>query len=451
MTMRNPLRMLWLMAALVAAGTHAQTYDRAAVDMLRTLQKQPTTLARCQYLGDAIPGLSPTNRMLAQQMLSFCLSELGMYTQAVLGFPLKMREIPDLVLPDPSRWRAEDAADAIAGLARDRRLVLINEVHHNAQTRVLTLALLPRLRALGFTHLALEALGTDAELARRGYPVQASGTEYLQEPLYAEIVREALKLGFVLVPYDTPGNAVEDRETGQAENLFRRVFQHDPGARLVVAAGYAHIDKQVGRLGATRPMAMTLARLTGLPPLSIDQSQFVESRWADDDDYHRLAARFPSGHAQVLVDKATHTPWSAAPELYDVSVILPPVLSRRAFGEQEMAGPWGGRYRNLRNGVQGATDDFIALNEMLRPDWLALDGQRRPVPIDTRLCRNRIPCAIEARYAGESDQATPADCYAFFQSSMATRLYLRPGRYRLRASNVDGRTLSQSVIDVPAH
>jgi hypothetical protein len=430
---------------------HGQSYDPAAVRMFRELSEQPNPLARYRYLQKLDPELSAVNRQLAAQMSAFALSELGLYTQAVLAFPLKMRPVPGLVLPDIGHWHGVDAVDAITQAASSRRIVMINEVHHNPQTRALTLHLLPRLRAIGFNYLAVEALGNDPSLAERGYPIRSSGTEYLQEPLYGEILREALKLGFVLVPYedDKAEGGVEAREAGQARNLYQRVFAKDADARLVVAAGYAHVDKAVGRLGSVRPMAMSLAELTGFDPLSIDQAQFLDVAWSKDNDYHRLIGRFPSEVPQVLVSEASGRPWSAAPKLYDISVISPLSLSLKAFGDEEISASSVGRYRDLSNGVQMAHQAFVAFNDMKRPKWLELGGQRRPYPIDTRLCRGQIPCVVDAHYVDEPDQATPADIYAFFKSSSSTRLYLYPGRYRLRAWNDQGRRLSDAVIEIP--
>lgn len=436
---------------LGVAAARGQSYDPAAVRMFHELGERPEPLDRYLYLQKLEPNLSLSNRMLAAQMSSFALSELGLYSRAVLAFPLKISPVPGLELPAANDWRGEDALTAIAAAAASRRIVMVNEVHHNAQTRAFTLQLLPRLRALGYTHLAIEALGDDPELAERGYPVRSSGSEYLQEPLYGEIVREGIKLGFVLVPYDADavGGSTEAREAGQARNLYDRVFRKTPDARLVVAAGYAHVDKAVGRLGNARPMAMTLAKLTGIEPLSVDQAQFVEAE-GKDDDYHQLIARYPSDKPEVLIDKASGRLWSAAPKLYDISVISPRSLTLNALGAAEVDDPVHGRYRILSNGVQMATQAFVAFNQMQRPSWLELGGQRRPYPVDTRLCREQSPCVVDAHYAGETDQAIPADIYLFLKPTSSTKLYLRPGQYRLRARNDRGRTLSQSLIAVPA-
>lgn len=435
---------------LCIAAAHGQSYDQAAVRMFHELSERPEPLDRYLYLQKAAPHLSVSNRVLAAQMSSFALSELGQYSLAVLAFPLKISPVPGLIPPEAADWRAEDALNAVAREAADRRIVMVNEVHHNAQTRAFTLQLLPRLRLLGFTHLAIEALGDDPGLSKRGYPVRSSGSEYLQEPLYGEIVREGLKLGFVLVPYDADavGGSTEAREAGQARNLYDRVFRKSPDARLVVAAGYAHIDKAVGRLGKAKPMAMTLAELTGIEPLSIDQAQFVEAE-GKDDDYHQLIARFPSDTPEVLIDKSSGRLWSAAPKIYDISVISPRSLTLNALGAAEVDDPVHGRYRILSNGVQMATQAFAAFNQMQRPAWLELGGERRPYLVDTRLCREQSPCVVDAHYLGETDQATPADIYLFLKTTSSTKLYLRPGQYRLRARNDHGRILSQSLIAVP--
>lgn len=432
-----------LMALLMSTGAVAQSYDQSALDLFRALRRQPNQLARYQYLVQAMPHLPAADQVVAGQFRSFSLDELGLYNQAVLSFPLQSERPFDLVLPKPDEWKSADAVDAITKLATDRRIVMINEAHHNAQTRALTLALLPRLRALGFTHFAAEALGDDDPgLIRRGYPVKASGTEYLQEPLYGEIVREAIRLGFILVPYDSSVLDPQTRDAAQAENLYQKVFAKDPKARLFVHAGYAHIDKAGGRLNNVEPMAMKLAKLTGFDPLSIDQTQFLESGPDTSDDYHALIHLFPARSAEVLINKITGKPWSALPKLYDLNVILPIALDVKTFGDPGRSTFSG----YVHDPARLARGSLIALNDLQRPKWLSLRGQRFPFPIDTNLCRAQVPCMLSAYYVGESDDATAADRYAFIEPFASSKLYLRPGRYRLRASNADGNALSEQVV-----
>jgi hypothetical protein len=436
------------MTLLMSTGVVAQSYDQAELRMFQALQRRPNQLARYQYLVHTMPHLSAADQVVAGQFRSFSLDELGLYNQAVLSFPLKSEPPAGLVLPDRDAWKSADAVDVITKLAAERRIVMINEAHHNAHTRELTLALLPRLRALGFTYFAAEALGEDDPgLMRRGYPVKTSGTEYLQEPVYGEIVREAIRLGFTLVPYDNSVLDPQARDAAQAETLFQKVFAKDPHARLFVHTGYAHIDKASGRLNNIEPMAMKLAKLTGFDPLSIDQTQFLESGPDSSDDYHVLIHRFSAQSAEVLINRVTGKPWSALPKLYDLNVLLPIALDVQTFGDSERRKFSG----DINDAKRFAMDSLIALDDLQRPKWLPLDGQRYPFPIDTNLCRAQVPCVISARYFGESDDATVADRFAFTEPHASSKLYLRPGRYRLRAWNADGKTLSEQVIQINGH
>ncbi|HEY8327900.1 MAG TPA: hypothetical protein VIO59_05590 [Rhodanobacter sp.] len=410
--------------------------------MFHELRQQPNDLARYAYLLSVIPKLSVSDQQLAMQMFASVENELGLYNEAVHDFPLKSYIAVDATLPTPAEWKPADAAEVITQLAADRRIVLINEAHHDAHTRLLTLALLPRLRALGFNYFAVETLSDkDDQLMQRGYPVKDSGTEYLHEPTYGDIVRTAIKLGFTLVSYDADTGTMQDREAGQANNLYRKVLTRDPHARLFVHAGYAHIDKAKGRLGNTAPMAMHLQQLTGIEPLSIDQTQFREQLPGKPDAYQKLTRDFPPDGPTVLVNRTTGRPWSAHPDRYDLNVLLPPA---------DTGGIESGYIQPLTT-VRDTDRDHLMLANHLnrqRPDWLTLRNGRIPYAIGTTLCKTRFPCVVDAHYVNEPDEAISADRYAFMQGDAASKLYLRPGRYRLRAWDIRGRTLSQKTITV---
>ncbi|QEE24094.1 hypothetical protein CS053_05965 [Rhodanobacter glycinis] len=439
---------LCLIPLLAPCTAAAQSFDRAQIRLFKTLHRLPGALARYDYLQKAMPDLAKPDRIVAMQLLSSAECELGLYNQAILGFPLKMTPPAELVLPQASQWRAASAVDVISRLAADRRIVMINEAHHDAHTRVLALELLPRLRALGFDYFAAEALvDTDPGLEKRGYPTAASGTEYLQEPVYGEIVREAIRLGFTVVPYDVEGHvSTQARDIGQAENLYREVFARDAHARLFVLAGYAHIDKAKGRLGNVLPMAAQLQALTGFDPLSIDQTQFLETGKNHSGDYQQLIGRFRPKTASVLVNRSDGKVWSASPALYDANVILPPTVTVRSFGNDRMLN--GEAVKNVTDASRMTLGSLTTMDWMQRPGWLSLEGARRHVAIDSSLCRMRLPCVVEATYADEPADAIAADRYAFVRPDTASDLYLRPGHYRLTVKGLGGKTLSQQTITV---
>ncbi|MEP6941219.1 MAG: hypothetical protein ABI846_15740 [Rudaea sp.] len=399
-------------------STTAGTFER-----LNALQHEAgalkTTLAvRAFYrarLADSEGGLHDA----IAQVLAATDAELGDYDAAVRRFPFgtpALRTMP--ALPSATDFHAADAVDAIAALAASRRIVLINEAHHAAQTRLLTLALLPRLRAMGFTHFAAEGLDErDRDLATRGYPLDSSGV-YVREPLYGEIIRSALRLGFVVVAYEstTVGADADAREEQQAHHLIERVFRPRPQARLFVHAGYAHVHHQTGFLFA-EPMAMRLARMSGFEPLSIDQTMLrpIDAQ-REYRDYRALLTRFAIHETRVLRGR-DEAAWSLQPAHYDVSVILAP-------SESAIVG---------------------------RPAWLTLGGERETVPIDLDLDLGHFPCVVEARYDGESARAVPADrTVAEHGGRQQVVLFLRPGKYRLSALDASGRGIFERELRVDA-
>ncbi|QEE23075.1 hypothetical protein CS053_00120 [Rhodanobacter glycinis] len=56
--------------------------------------------------------------------------------------------------------------------------------------------------------------------------------------------------------------------------------------------------------------------------------------------------------------------------------------------------------------------------------------------------------ATQNRGTSEPDDAAAADRYAFMHPGETTNLYLRPGIYRLRAWDINGKTLSKHSITV---
>ncbi|MGN2243771.1 hypothetical protein ACFWZU_09715 [Frateuria sp. GZRR33] len=469
------------LALLLAAAVQPMPAQAGGVSTRQFLaaMREGNELGRYGYLLRTLPELDATTRGMAQQYYAFSENELGLYGEAVRDFPLKARLPENIPLPSPAQWQAVDAVDAIAGLAAQRRIVMVNEAHHDAHTRLLTLALLPRLRALGFTHLAIEALVEDGNaLRQRGYPTDHSGTEYMREPVYGEIVREALRLGYVLVPYESTTPGGQEREAQQARALYQKVLAGNPRAKLLVHAGYAHIDKARGRLGDVLPMAARIEALSGLDVLSIDQTELreeepfneleayrvvnnavrtgdslrgvpqngltphLDTRNALREPYHQLVEAFHPQRAIVLRHLGDGRWWSARPQVYDMNVILPPANQRVSS--------------YVRNRVIPLTIDgkaAIALPPAAdghRPDWLSLHGKRVAAAVSSRLCQGAFPCLVEAHYADEPDDAVAADRYVFLEGGSDNTLWLRPGRYRLRSMNTAGKVLTERALQVDA-
>ncbi|MEJ7665909.1 MAG: hypothetical protein WKG07_43530 [Hymenobacter sp.] len=174
-------------------------------------------------------------------------------------------------VPAGAALAAQPATATILAATRHRQLVLFNEEHTQPRGRWLVGSLLPALYRQGFRYLALEALNTDdsAGVRRRGYPVASSGF-YTNEPHFGNLIRQACTLGFRVVGYDA---ASSDRERDQARNLLAATLKNDPQARVVALAGHGHIDEQP--TGPVKHMARWLHELSGIDPLTIDQTQLA--------------------------------------------------------------------------------------------------------------------------------------------------------------------------------
>jgi hypothetical protein len=419
----------------------------SSTEILTRFGVAPNGLVRYTYLTSVVPQLQGDDKSLAQQLLATVDSELGLYNEAIMTFPFDNRIAPprSMPLPNVDEWRSVDAADAVAEVATNRNIVMINEAHHDAHTRELTLALLPRLRALGYRYFAAEALSEkDPDLMQRGYPTDKSGSEYLMEPLYGEIIRQAIRLGYTIVPYDPENGDMNDRDATEARTLYEKVFAKDPQAKLFIHAGYAHIDKAAGNLdGNTQPMAMQLKRLTGYDPLSVDQMQFrdVAVGGLDFGFYSTIIVRFMPSGPIVLRNRHTNVIWSSDPTRHDITVILPPAVDRDVD-------------------INGVMKTEVLLRKVVlprlpfdvdeRPDWLSLDRKRTTFRVNIDVCNGQLPCVVDAYYPNEPDTSVPADRYTFTHTRSHNELYLYPGRYRLRAWNASGTTLSEQEIDVPA-
>lgn len=359
-----------------------------------------------------------TGASYSGQILATMASEVGLYDTAIERWPLGPGGTRGTPAPPPSDGATVvDAAEAIARVARGRRVVIVNEAHHAAQTRAIFFDLLPRLRQLGFDWYCAETL-EEADLARlqrQGYPVRKSGV-YSKEPVFGEVLRQAVRLGFSVCAYESDGDTQQARETGQARNLAAVLRAH-PDARVLVHAGYGHARKDITVKDA-RPMAAELERLTGIEPMTVDQTTLgaIASPDRENPAYRPLLGRLPAdAHASVVL-MAGDTPWSLEPAAYDVSVVLPaPAPSHGRAG------------------------------------WLwTIPGKVAVTGFDAD-CRAHYPCAIEALHAGEGDDAVPADVVVHERAGAPSpALALFPGDYRIRAVAPDGTQLRETALHVDA-
>lgn len=288
-----------------------------------------------------------------------------------------------------ARLRAATARPAIAEIVRRARLtsiVIINEAHYNPRDRAFALEVARALRPLGYGYLAAETFnqswegGPSPAIARlvADRVVTRSTGYYMLDPVFARYVNEALRLGYQPVAYESSqsqnarGPGIQPREDGEAENLLAFLRAH-PGAKLLVHVGHGHVN-EVPQPNTDGPqtfmMAARLKQLTGIDPLTINQTTMSDLQPSMRDAYPIAAAK--AGTRDVVLFEGNRPLLLGAPAT-DLQIVHP----ARAY-----------RYG--------------------RPTWLAALGGR-PVAVPTALLPSAGERLIQAFDAGAPADAVPLD------------------------------------------
>ncbi|HYG30593.1 MAG TPA: hypothetical protein VD887_10300 [Allosphingosinicella sp.] len=312
------------------------------------------------------------------------------------------------------RGRRAEVREAIAEIvarARHTSIVILNEDHRSPRDRAFALEVARALRPLGYTVLAAETFSNPpagipyrpmADLARDRFPRLRTGT-YVLDPVFGDFVRQALAIGYRPVAYEPsgpprPGTAVErlrEREQRAAENLVASIFRADSRAKVMIYVGHSHVaEAPIRTFGQPEEwLAARLKRITGVDPLTIDQTA------ADELDPRARAWR---------------------------GLLAPRLRARPSILFLEGAPLVEGEYR-------GAVDLQVVHPPLRlvrgRPTWLLRIG-RRPVEIPRRLLPARGTRLIQAFVAGEPADAIPLDQVVVEAGSPAPPLMLRRGPVR---------------------
>jgi len=334
--------------------------------------------------------LDKQQRRQAGQILSMIDAMFGRYNDASVHF---QDSFPGFVsaLTCPPGGVAESAKSVLRKFASRSRVLIFNESHSEISTRAFLIEVLPLLKEAGYSKLALEAIypsginpGASEAIMSRGFPVDSSKEGfYLREPVYGELVRTALQLGFKLVEYESEATAREEREKDQASTLARALLG-SPNEKMVVLAGYSHAWKSGGW------MAERLNRKLVSGVVSVDQVSGLAGCVGGHSKFSKPVAITIYGHV-----------WSSRS---DVDVTL------------------------LKNNDNDRSD---------RKSWLRLGGIRKQVVLQDRLCQSRRPCLLEAVLDTEASDAVPVDRIVLMRIVERPVLFLSPGAYHLHVRSVD--------------
>jgi hypothetical protein len=367
---------------------------------------------------------TPVQRTAATEQAAVASSFIGDYRAALQYVDRNAPAMPTISGADSLYFlgfRPQNAREYILARAGHEQIIMINEAHHVPLHRVFTLSLLAGLYHQGYRYLGAETLSEgDQGLAKRGYPVTsltdfaANSGYYTAEPQYGNLIREALRLGFTVFAYDAfpnvpPADFARQREVQQARNI-QKILQADPTAKILIHAGYDHIreDSLGGSWG--KAMAGRVKEFTGIDPFTINQEKLSEkSEPRFENPYYKLAhaseaSVFRNSDGQVFAGPR-------GTSLFDVRVYHPPT-----------------RYQDGR------------------PDWLLLNGRRKPHAIPPRGHSVAYPCLVFA-YRKQEDfrVAVAADIIELRTPQDRTALILEPGKYLLRFQDSNGTTTQRPL------
>ena len=164
--------------------------------------------------------------------------------------------------------------DYIFRQARRSPITMINETHDYVFSRVYIMSLLKGFRSNGYKYLAMETL--DANCSQQN--VTNTTGYYSSEPVMAELIRYAISLGYALVPYEAemkPAMTSIERDSLEALNIIRSM-KTMKGGKIMVIAGYDHINESIIDTNFFWPMAYFFKKWTGIDPFTIEQTNLIE-------------------------------------------------------------------------------------------------------------------------------------------------------------------------------
>lgn len=318
------------------------------------------------------------------------------------------------------RAQARDALDEISSRAAKARIVILNEHHDASRSRVFAWQVAKRLRPLGYDVLAAETFANSSDaawvdkrlqdFAKDGYARTNRGT-YSKDPAFGAFVRQALAIGYRPAAYEETDYStalsrraqIERRETNEAANLAK-VLARYPRSKILVYVGFSHAAEGPLPIASEAPLRWMAARfkaLTGIDPLTIDQTEFMAASLQPSDDPLLNAAEAKAkARPVVLFEDGEPLTLGQYARAVDLQVIHPRVPDRQG-----------------------------------RPGWL-YDLGRVPVSAPANLRPPSGDALIKAYAHSDASDAVPLDMIVWRAGAPAPTLVLPKGKIRYVAEPV---------------
>lgn len=381
----------------------AQQNDKKGID---SIPEFPALVKRKQlYSGNPLAQYIALKKMESKYLNSVFkdpYKELLKNFEQFLGFPLAGVEAMQLkTLKQDYGERSESpgpnytlvpAINVLKEQAKTQRIIIWGEEHHLSQTRSLYEEMIRELWHYGFRYLAAESFTDKIENRNLKYVNYQCGL-YTRDPLFSNAVHAAIQMGYKLIAYD---NNEKERDKVQAENIYKKVFENDPDAKILILAGRSHIVEEKTADG-WEPMGYWLKKMTGIDPFTIYAPVMSERLTPQEEHpvYKYITQNAGLNQVSVLKDTLTGI-FYRNDRFFDAYVFFPRVQ--------------------------------LANN---RPNWLYSVMHRKPVSIPKKFLRKHELVLIQAFSKGQLVTDIPFDQVTV--SGIKTKLALAPGVYSIRA------------------
>ena len=301
-------------------------------------------------------------------------------------------------------------SEVMDSIIENNRVIMMNEMHFNPHSRAFVISWLEKCYQNGYRYLAAETLfAKDSLLNERRTVLLGETGFYSNEPVYGDMLRTALNMGYTLVPYEGEGFGV-DREKDEAKNLVERILDNDPDAKFILLGGFGHIADRNGWYA----MGRYFKEQSGIDPFTMD-CIFFDDAYGETDSlqtvYYDLIDAMPNREPIIFYDTVKRIyPCTSG---MDVTCCLP-------------------RTRFIEDNI---------------PDWKLYNGKVLFTLNRRFIDKNGFPeGCVSAFLKSEGEQCVPIDQYMYGKDEKEFKLALYKGEYLLRFD--DGKEYKYTIIVV---
>jgi uncharacterized iron-regulated protein len=280
-----------------AGGSDTATANATRLKQLIAAETELREAEVKTYRDDKAKRLTLNSRYMTLGLMRSMVGDIDGAVAAFNRMPVEDAPATSSEFDSINNAKAEDAITAIVREAQKTQVVILNEAHHVPMHRAFAMKLARELKKAGYTYLACEAFYMYDDFPLQKQYVSEKAGILTKESTYANFLRDAMHDQWKFVSYE-PVNG--PRESGMAKNLVQKIFRQDPKAKVLIYVGYGHAyEFPVAETDDDKSkMAAQLKRLTGINPLTIDQTAMYEHV-----DSTRQSKLYKAAVARMVQDK----------------------------------------------------------------------------------------------------------------------------------------------------